>query len=153
MGGQEFHTKAYRLRREESGTLPLFSFTTKSTKETKNSGFCDFEPSFSGPKPRIPLRNIRATNWWAERTPTKPLLSWVILRSSDEESAFDFSVLIERIGKIAKQMLHFVQHDTTENSERLEGFLFLGGLCAFAPVTPICLRLRQARSFVAITIR
>jgi hypothetical protein len=39
---------------------------------------------------------------------------------SDEESAFDFSVLVERIGKSAKQMLHFVQHDTTANSERLE---------------------------------
>ena len=34
---------------------------------------------------------------------------------SDEESAFDFSVLIERIGKSAKQMLHFVQHDTRAN--------------------------------------
>ena len=30
----------------------------------------------------------------------------------DEESAFDFSVLVVRIAKSTKQMLHFVQHDT-----------------------------------------
>jgi hypothetical protein len=47
---------------------------------------------------------------------------------SDEESAFDFSVLVERIGKKPKQMLHFVQHDRTANSERPEGFVSLGGL-------------------------
>jgi hypothetical protein len=35
----------------------------------------------------------------------------------DEESAFDFPRLDERIRKSAKQMLHFVQHDTSENSE------------------------------------
>jgi hypothetical protein len=56
---------------------------------------------------------------------------------SDEESVFDFSVLVE---KNAKQMLHFVQHDTTANSDRPEGFVLLGGLCAFA---------RDNQSFVA----
>jgi hypothetical protein len=48
----------------------------------------------------------------------------------DEESAFDFSILIERSGKSAKQMLHFVQHDTTANCDRPEGFVFLLRLCA-----------------------
>jgi len=33
-------------------------------------------------------------------------------------------------------MLHFVQHDTTANSEHLEGFGFLSDLCGFAQVTP-----------------
>jgi hypothetical protein len=33
---------------------------------------------------------------------------------SDEESAFDFFVPVERIGKSAKQMLHSVQHDKTQ---------------------------------------
>jgi hypothetical protein len=42
----------------------------------------------------------------------------------DEESAFDFSVLIERMRKSAKQMLHFIQHDKTANCERPEGFGF-----------------------------
>ena len=49
---------------------------------------------------------------------------------SDEESAFDFSVLVERIGKKPKQMLQFVPHDTTVRSDRLEGFVSLGCPCA-----------------------
>ena len=44
---------------------------------------------------------------------------------SDEESAFGFPILVERVEKKAKQMLHFVQHDTTANSEHREGFRFL----------------------------
>jgi hypothetical protein len=51
---------------------------------------------------------------------------------SDEESAFDFPFLVQRIGKSTKQMLHFIQHDTAANCERSEGFGFLGALCAFA---------------------
>jgi hypothetical protein len=50
---------------------------------------------------------------------------------SDEESAFDFSVLLERIGESAKQMLHFVQHDTTANSDRPKDSF---SLAAFAPL-------------------
>jgi hypothetical protein len=45
---------------------------------------------------------------------------------SDEESALTFLFLVKRIGKSAKQMLHFIQHDTTANCERSEryGFFF-----------------------------
>jgi hypothetical protein len=32
--------------------------------------------------------------------------------------------LLKEFRKSAKQMLHFVQHDTTANSEHLEGFGF-----------------------------
>jgi len=62
--------------------------------------------------------------------PTKTLLSVCHSEEcSDEESAFDFCVLVERIGKSAKQMLHFVQHDTTENLDRPEEFVLLSALC------------------------
>jgi hypothetical protein len=52
----------------------------------------------------------------------------------DEESAFDFSVLIERMRKSAKQMLHFIQHDKTANCERPEGFGFPLRLCGNIPI-------------------
>jgi hypothetical protein len=51
---------------------------------------------------------------------------------SDEESAFDFPFLVQRIGKSAKQMLHFIQHDTTANSNVPKDSGFLGVLSAFA---------------------
>jgi hypothetical protein len=70
---------------------------------------------------------------------------------SDEESAFDLSVLVERIDQKRKQMLHgvypelcrSVQHDRTANSDRPEEFVFpwrpvdvaQDMLCAFARVT------------------
>jgi hypothetical protein len=41
---------------------------------------------------------------------------------SDEESALAFPSWSKELRKSAKQMLHFVQHDTTANSEYREGF-------------------------------
>jgi hypothetical protein len=63
-------------------------------------------------------------------TPKKTLLSVCHSEEySDEESAFDSCVLVERIEKSAKQMFHFVQHDTTENLDRPEEFVLLSALC------------------------
>jgi hypothetical protein len=56
-------------------------------------------------------------------------------KRSDEESGCDFPFLIERIGKSAKQMLHFVQHDTTANAERSQRIRF--SLAPFASLREI----------------
>ena len=60
------------------------------------------------------------------------LVLCVILRSAATKNL----LLVKEFRKSAKQMLHFVQHDTTANSEHLGGFGFLSDLCGFAQVTP-----------------
>src|SRR5919108_2543382 len=68
------------------------------------------------------LDNFRSLRkiFWAQHPPL--LLPCHSEERSDEESAFPF--LVERIRKRAKQMLHFVQHDTTANSDCPKGFGF-----------------------------
>jgi hypothetical protein len=75
---------------------------------------------FTADRPRIPLSYIRATTG----ARSAPYETFTLVCHSeepfghaqdklrDEESAFDFSVLVVRIAKSTKQMLHFVQHDT-----------------------------------------
>jgi hypothetical protein len=57
---------------------------------------------------------------------------------SDEESAFDFPFLVQRIGKSAKQMLHFIQHDTI--------------LAPFAPLRESHFWLRLCRFYSALML-
>ena len=65
------------------------------------------------------------------------LVLCVILRSAATKNLLlAFLSWSKEFRKSAKQMLHFVQHDTTANSEHLEGFGFLSDLCGFAQVTP-----------------
>jgi hypothetical protein len=46
------------------------------------------------------------------------------INSATKNLLLTFLFLVQRIGKSAKQMLHFIQHDTTANCERCEGFGF-----------------------------
>jgi hypothetical protein len=44
------------------------------------------------------------------------------INSATKNLLLTFLFLVKRIGKNAKQMLHFIQHDTTANCERSERY-------------------------------